>query len=147
MAILILLMNFIVLFWLFLYTSLTYKELPKKIPIHFGITGKADRQARKRFYWLMPVIGLFIFMMMTYTDHNLKNLTLRDFRLTSNWKKELLDVTPFLINILILISFIDIQSSIYKVATQKAEKLNKSVWVWIGAIILTSILASFFAKP
>lgn len=140
-------MNFIVLFWLFLYTSLTYRELPKKIPIHFGITGKVDKLTRKRFYWLMPVIGLFIFMMMTYTDNNLKNLTLRDFRITPNWKNELLNVIPFLINILILISFIDIQSNIYKIATQQAKKLNKSVWVWIGLIILTSILASIFAKP
>lgn len=146
MEILILLMNFIVLFWLFLYTSLTYKELPKKIPIHFGITGKADRQARKRFYWLIPVIGLLIFMLMTYTNDNLKNLTLRDLRLTSNWKNELKNSIPLLINILILICFIDVQSSIYKVATQKAEKLNKSVWIWFAVIIVVSILLSIFLK-
>lgn len=146
MEILILLMNFIVLFWLFLFTSLTYKELPKSIPIHFGITGKADRQARKKFYWLIPVIGIFIFMMMTYTDNNLKNLTLRDLRLTSNWKQELSISVPFLINILILLCFVDVQSSIYKVATQKAEKLNKSIWIWFAVIILASILLTTFLK-
>lgn len=146
MEILILLINFIALFWLFLYTSLTYKELPKRIPIHFSITGKADREARKRFYWLMPVAGLFIFMMMTYTDVNLKSLTLRDLKITSNWKSELKSTIPFLINIFIIICLIDIQSSIYKVATRKAKKLSKSVGLWIVVIVLISILTMAFVK-
>lgn len=146
MEILILLMNFIVLFGLFLFTSLTYRDLPKRIPIHFNLFGEVDRQARKHYYWLLPVIGLLIFILMTYEDNNLQHLTLRDFKITSHWQEGLISSFPYVINILILMLLIDIQSSIYKVATKKAERINKSFWLWVILLIVAAIVASTLVK-
>lgn len=146
MEILGLFINLIALFWLFLYTSLTYKELPKRIPIHFGLSGKPDGYGKKLFYWLIPMLGLLIVIIMFYNDDRLKNMTFRQLSLSVNWKNELSQQIPFFINILVLLCLTEVQNSIYNVSMKKTEKMNKSIWVWIILIVLSSILLPLFLK-
>ncbi|OUL33235.1 DUF1648 domain-containing protein [Nostoc sp. 106C] len=42
--------------------------LPESIPIHFGIDGKADGWGTKNFLWLLPIVGLIIYGMLTFIN-------------------------------------------------------------------------------
>jgi uncharacterized membrane protein len=38
-----------------------YPRLPEKVPVHFGVTGEADRWGGRWMIFLMPLIGVAIF--------------------------------------------------------------------------------------
>src|SRR5262245_3040031 len=44
---------------------LTYGRLPEKVPVHFGFTGEADGWGRRAMVWLLPAIGLLVYLGMT----------------------------------------------------------------------------------
>ncbi|BAY24601.1 hypothetical protein NIES2100_43960 [Calothrix sp. NIES-2100] len=39
--------------------------LPETIPIHFGLDGKANGWGSKNFLWLLPIVGLLMYGMLT----------------------------------------------------------------------------------
>jgi hypothetical protein len=41
---------------------LAYPRLPARFPIHFGFTGRADGWGSKRMLWLLPCLGLGIYL-------------------------------------------------------------------------------------
>ncbi|MFT5999704.1 MAG: putative membrane protein [Neolewinella sp.] len=45
----------------FAVTAFYYGQLPAKIPIHFGVGGKADSFGPKLILWLIPAINLALF--------------------------------------------------------------------------------------
>ena len=42
-----------------------YGELPNKIPVHFNAAGTADGYGSKASLWMLPLTGLFIYVIMT----------------------------------------------------------------------------------
>ena len=45
-----------------------YAELPDTIPIHFNARGLPDGWGGKGFLWLLPILGLGIYALMTYLN-------------------------------------------------------------------------------
>ncbi len=45
-----------------------YQELPGTIPIHFNAAGAADGYGDKSMVWMLPLIGLGIYLMMTFIN-------------------------------------------------------------------------------
>jgi len=45
-----------------------YGQLPEQIPTHFGPDGMPDKFGPKISLWLLPVIGLFIYGLMTFLN-------------------------------------------------------------------------------
>ncbi|HEY1680143.1 MAG TPA: DUF1648 domain-containing protein [Candidatus Tumulicola sp.] len=44
------------------YTALRYRELPDRVPLHFGIAGWADGYGPRATIWLLVVVQLFIML-------------------------------------------------------------------------------------
>jgi Protein of unknown function (DUF1648) len=42
------------------YTALRYRELPDRVPLHFGIAGWADGYGPRPSIWLLVVVQLFV---------------------------------------------------------------------------------------
>ena len=42
-----------------------YASLPNKVPSHFGITGCPNAWGTKAFLWIFPVMGVFMYVMLT----------------------------------------------------------------------------------
>lgn len=143
MIILLILINSLVLFGLLLFSALTYRNLPVRIPTHFGFNGDADRFGNKLFYWLLPILGLIFFVIFSTQIADLKSLKISDISsIRQNWNLDLKSSFGMLINTFVLIIFFEVQSSIYKVAMGQQTKMSKSVWIWTILIIIISILIS-----
>lgn len=143
MIILLILINSLVLFGLLLFSALTYRSLPVRIPTHFGFNGDADRFGNKLFYWLLPILGLIFFVIFSTQIADLKSLKISDISsIRQNWNLDLKSSFGMLINTFVLIIFFEVQSSIYKVAMGQQTKMSKSVWIWTILIIIISILIS-----
>lgn len=57
--------------WLFLFILIILpilygSDLPEKIPVHFGPDGMPDNYSGKNAIWTLPIIGVFLFVLMTY---------------------------------------------------------------------------------
>ncbi|WP_300673015.1 DUF1648 domain-containing protein [Soonwooa sp.] len=141
MTLLLILINSILVFALLLFSALTYRNLPKRIPIHFGISGTADGYGNKLFYWLMPILGLIFFATFSTQIADLKSLKIADiYSLIQNWNLDLQTSFGMLINTFVLILFLEIQSSIYKVALGQKTKMSKSIWIWTILIVIVSVI-------
>lgn len=140
MLLLLILINSLLLFSLLLFSALTYQNLPKRIPIHFGLNGDADGFSSKIFYWLLPILGLLFFSLFSTQAIDLKSLKISDSLLKQNWFSDKENIAILSINTFVLILFLEIQSSIYKVAKGKQTKISKSVWIWTVVIIIVSLL-------
>lgn len=52
---------------------LYWNQLPEKMPIHFGATGKPDAWAGKASVWLLPAVGVFVYLLMTFISKKPSN--------------------------------------------------------------------------
>ncbi|WP_313215165.1 DUF1648 domain-containing protein [Soonwooa sp.] len=142
MLLLLILINSVLLFSLLLFSALTYQNLPKRIPIHFGLNGDADGFSSKIFYLLLPILGLLFFSLFSTQANDFKSLKISDSLLKLNWFSDKENIAILSINTFVLIVFFEMQSSIYKVAMGQQTKLSKSVWIWTILIVIISILIS-----
>lgn len=44
------------------------KELPERIPVHFNLAGQTDSYGSRSTMWLLPLLGLFIYIGMTIIE-------------------------------------------------------------------------------
>jgi uncharacterized membrane protein len=57
--------SYFLLFFLIAYPIYFYSSLPDTIPAHMNIEGQVDRYGSKETIWVMPAVGLFLFIMLT----------------------------------------------------------------------------------
>ncbi len=53
---------------LFIIPWYYYAQLPETIPNHFGTSGDPDRYGQKKYIWTLPIIGLMVFLLMTFIN-------------------------------------------------------------------------------
>lgn len=53
---------------LILLPVIYYNELPNEIPTHFGPDGNADAFSQKRMIWVLPIIGIIIYIGMYWLN-------------------------------------------------------------------------------
>lgn len=51
-----------IIIFLFVFTFISYKGLPEKIPTHVGFSGQPDKYGSKATLWLLPIIETFMFL-------------------------------------------------------------------------------------
>jgi len=54
--------GFVAVLLLFVLPAYFYKDLPENIPIHYGFDGTPDSVKSKATVWMMPVIGLILYI-------------------------------------------------------------------------------------
>ena len=57
--------SYFLLFFLIAYPIYFYSSLPETIPAHMNTEGQVDRYGSKDTIWIMPAVGLFLFIMMS----------------------------------------------------------------------------------
>lgn len=58
--------NFGLLVFLWWFTIKHYKTLPKTIPVHFDVSGKADGFGSKKYAFLMPVLATVFYFLFAF---------------------------------------------------------------------------------
>ncbi len=52
----------IIILTCFIFVALNYSSLPESMPRHYGLDGKPDAFAGKGIVWILPVFGIFLYM-------------------------------------------------------------------------------------
>lgn len=63
------LFSLLLLLGMFLYTAIKWPSLPQTIATHFNFMGEADGWGGKENIWLMPVMSLLLYLLLTATTY------------------------------------------------------------------------------
>ena len=63
------LFSLLLLLGMFLYTAIKWPSLPQTIATHFNFMGEADGWGGKGNIWLMPVMSLLLYLLLTATTY------------------------------------------------------------------------------
>ncbi len=61
----------LLIFWITIIVS--YNNLPEQIPIHYNGIGEVDNYSKKSSIFLLPIIGTFLFIILTLISKNPEN--------------------------------------------------------------------------
>lgn len=67
------LLSFGLLIFIWDYTFISYRNLPKIIPIHFDFAGNPDGYGQKMVSWLFPLVATLVFGFLLYLSKNAKS--------------------------------------------------------------------------
>lgn len=112
--------------------ALCYGSLPARVPIHFGFKGEPDGWGARPMIWLLPVIGLIIYAMMTV-------LPLLD------PKAGQVGRMVQLMKLEILAMFLFILRGQIRVALGQAQRLGPAIWLFLVIVMATSFSMSAIA--
>ena len=128
---------------LFIYTFMSYSELPDIIPSHFNAKGEVDGHSQKAFLWLLPGFGLLMFVGLSILNkfphiHNyMVNITeenaLKNYRLST---RILRFTNLFVVLIFALIAYHTIQAA-------KGNPSSLGAW-FIPTVIGISVILPIF---
>lgn len=109
-------------------TAVRYRDLPDSIPIHFGISGRADNYGPRPLIWLL--VGVQSLVLLSYLvfgrflEESVSTVAVRDF-------------------ILAMLAWLQIQIiSATRSGTNRISTLP--VWCFLGALVLWSLFARHF---
>ncbi|WP_417428532.1 DUF1648 domain-containing protein [Halpernia sp.] len=128
---------------LWVYTILKYSNLPKIIPIHFGLDGKPDNFGNKVWFFLLPIVATGIFILIYSTDKDFKNVNF-PFALTAENRDTqifIFQLLSKLLLLLILLLFLDLQKGIVKFSLSSSPDFKINPLKYISAIFILIALA------
>ncbi|MFT3703946.1 MAG: DUF1648 domain-containing protein [Agriterribacter sp.] len=108
--------GWMLLLFLWIFTMYAWFHLPASIPTHFNVTGAADNHGGKETMLLLPVIGTFVFALIT-----------------------LLNKYPQIFNYMVKIT-IDNAKTQYTIATRMMRLLKLSVLIIFSIILVYTFL-------
>lgn len=135
----------ILLAFIWIYPVANYASLPKMIPIHFDLHGKADGFGNRILIFLMPVVATFLYWLLQYLSKNpdsellnVPNAMRKNRNLTKNFVKMML------MYILILFAVITFES--IEIAKGNYHNLTKVSTVIIVLMFATIIGYFIYAR-
>jgi hypothetical protein len=104
---------------IFGFTALRYGDLPARIPIHFGLDGRANSFGPRPTAWMLPLIGLlisgFFGGLFAAREPNV----------------------PLLLPVLILAIFLYVQVQMLDAAINGSNRIDQwGIWAGVAAIVL-----------
>jgi len=142
--------NFGLIAFLWWFTIKHYKTLPHRIPIHFDLDGKADNFGKKRYIFLMPILGTFLYLVFMYVTAHPESSNFPVEITESNEETQFLIMMIFLRWLLMLVLFIFLNSQDLSVrytfdenAKPKASVATMLFSV-LGSVIVVVIIAAQF---
>ena len=142
---LLLVFNIMLLAASWIYTAISYFNLPDIIPVHFGWDGKPDRFAEKNTNFVIPVISSVMFIFLTYLGQNPDSplLNVPD-AMRKNAELSQIFVQGMLTFVLLL--FLNIVHATARVATEKQDSLSYFTEAILAGMFLYMIVFFIFAK-
>nr|WP_315025882.1 DUF1648 domain-containing protein [uncultured Chryseobacterium sp.] len=65
--------NFGWVIFLWWFTMKNYNDLPQRIPVHFDLSGKPDRYGSKAYAFLMPILGIAMYVLFLFITRHPEN--------------------------------------------------------------------------
>ncbi len=139
----LIIINLLFLIWIWWYSVKHYKMLTTKIPMHFDFEGKPDGYGNKKWFWMLPMVALAIFIGL-----NLANL----YPETGNYVVEITEknkdfqygivgvFTQFMVFVILGLCFC-IQENIVKLQTD--EKAMSRIPYWVFIILMFFMTMAF----
>lgn len=120
-----------------------YNSLPDSLPMHYGFDGKPDKFGIKTYIFVLPVIGMLLYLGFKLINRHPDKLNLGGIT-PSNPKKQYSIVAKAIriLSAIVIFLFIYINNSTFEIAIGNRETLG-SHFILIF-IILTSIIPLFF---
>ena len=127
-------------YWLVIIT--TYQNLPEKIPIHYNGLGEVDNYSKKSSIFLLPIIGSFIFIILTMINKNPENfnysIKITEENAENQYKNSIKMIR--LLKIIVIVIFFLIDFKTIKIAIGESEGLgNWFLPLTIGIIFIPII--------
>jgi uncharacterized membrane protein len=142
--------NFGLVAFLWWLTIKNYKTLPQRIPVHFDLDGKADHFGNKAFIFLMPVMGMLLYLIFMYITRHPESSNFPVEITESNKEAQFLIMTIFLrwILMLVLFIFLNSQDLMVRYAFDENAKPKASVATMLfsvlGSVLVVVIIAAQF---
>jgi hypothetical protein len=114
-----------------------YPRLPPRVPTHFGFSGRPDAWGRKETIFLLPVVSLAIYLL----QWRVMGLVGREMPSTG------FTLVLALLRLETAALMLAIERGMIAVARGRAGRLGNSIWLYTGAILLTSLLLAVAAPP
>lgn len=124
--------NVLLLIVIWSFTAMKYAGLPDVIPTHFDCNGKIDGQSGKAAIWALPCVATFISILFWWVSKNPGSSLLnvpKSFR-----EKEKIGVYIFLLQLPVMILFLDIILESIRVAEGKQTELSNAVFYILGVM-------------
>lgn len=123
-----------------------YADLPEQIPTHFGADGRPDGFGSKNSLWLLPVLGLFIYAMMTFINQkpHVFNYTVKITPENAPYQYRMGVRLIRFLKATILILFAYLVWGTINIATGGGERLGH--WLWLLPVLSIGSVFYFFLK-
>jgi len=113
-------------FWIMVIVS--FSDLPENIPIHYNVSGEVDGYSKKTSIFLLPIIGTFMFIILTLLNANPETFKY-DVKITAeNAQKQYANATQRmrLMKVIVIFLFLLIDYQTIQIAKGNSEGLG--IW-------------------
>ena len=135
----------LLLLWAFCFYS--YYNTPDIVPVHFGADGKPDGYGDARTVFLMPIIAVFLFILMSLATRHPENFNYTVTITPQNAERQYSRMLRFMkwikIGVVMIILLIEFFS--FNVAIGKSDRLPGWILFVVFVLIFTPVLY-FFKK-
>lgn len=140
------LIGFLILIAFWITTILSYSNLPEQIPIHYNGLGEVDNYSKKSSIFLLPIIGTFLFIILTLISKNPEsfnyNIKITEQNAESQYRNSVNMMRIMKINVIIIFFLIDFKT--IKTSLGRSEGLG--IWflpMTLGIIFIPIIYFAY----
>lgn len=133
-------------FWVMILIS--FSDLPEKIPIHYNALGEVDNYGKKSSVFLLPIIGTFLFIILTMINKNPENFNYKINITEENAEKQYTNATKMVrwLKFIVILVFFIIDYIGIQIAKGNAEGLGIYFLPLILGIVFIPIYFTYKAS-
>ncbi|MBI1306320.1 MAG: DUF1648 domain-containing protein [Bacteroidetes bacterium] len=125
-----------------------YNKLPDHIPIHFGADGNANRIAAKISIWILPAIGLFMYILLTALTRSpeMYNYPVEITRTNAHRQYRLSQRMLRIIAVIVVLFLAVLTFQITQISMSGVTHLSAGYALFlVGSIVLTVVVYAFIS--
>ena len=128
------LIGYLILIAFWITIILSYNNLPEKIPIHYNGLGEVDNYSKKTSIFLLPIIGTFLFIILTLISKNPESFNYNVKITEQNAESQYTNSVKMMriMKIIVIVIFFLIDYKTIKTSIGKSEGLG----IWFLPLIL-----------
>ena len=134
--------GYVILAGLWIFNTISFFSLPEIIPIHFDGNGDVDGYGKRATIFLLPIIGTFLFGMMTILNKSPENFNYSVEINTDNAEKQYTIATRLMriLKVIMIFIFLLIDYQTVQIAMGEATRLGNWFMLVISVLIFCPIL-------
>ncbi|MBW7675770.1 DUF1648 domain-containing protein [Chryseobacterium chendengshani] len=130
----LLVINILLLIFIWGFTGVNYAGLPETLPSHFAVNGTVDGESEKRAIWFLPGIATFVSLLLVGIPKNPDSPLLNVPNSYRNRESLKLFAYSILLSILLLLSDTVVESIL--IAQGKLREMSNAVFVFLALLFV-----------